>query len=335
MQKSFCEYCIQENEYKIHKINKISILNGEEFNYRAREAVCNNCGNIIFDSSVCDYNLNKLYEEYKKRHKIINITTIHRILTKYSINEYELAQLLGWKNDTISRYLDGDMISNSNSDVLEKIYSNPDYYSVLLQNNKEKINPVDYNKSRQAVRKLSENDATEEKIDAVIKYLLIRCDDMAPFTLHKLLYYIQSFYYVFTDSFLFEENCEAFVNGPIYRSVLERYEVFGYRDANSDILANNKLRLDNEERNVIESIIKFFGCYSEKMLKQMTQNEAPWILTRTNIISKNDFEDNDYRAIIDKNLISEYFKGIKEKYDMANLLDIQKYSIDLFNNISM
>lgn len=335
MQKTFCEYCMKENEYKIHKVNKISILNGEEFRYRAREAFCNNCGNIIFDSSVCDYNLNKLHEEYKRKYKIISTRTIHQTLTKYSINEYELSELLGWKNDTISRYLDGDMISNINSDALEKIYSNPSYYSVVLQNNKEKINPVHYNKSRQAVKKLTENNVSEEKIDAVIKYLLIRCDDFAPSTLHKLLYYIQSFYYVFTDNFIFEEDCEAFADGPIYRSVLERYEVFGYKDANLDILANNKLRLDNLERNVIESVIKFFGCYSEKMLRQMSQNEAPWILTRTNVINKNDFEDNDYRAIIDKNLISEYFKGIKEKYEMSNLLDIQKYSLDLFNNISM
>ncbi len=335
MQKSFCEYCMKEIEYKIHKVNRTSILNGEEFNYSAREAICNNCGNAIFDSILCDYNLNKLYEEYKKKYKIISITTIKHILTKYCINEYELSELLWWKSETIRRYLDGDMISNSHSDVLKKIYNNPSHYLVVLQNNKEKINPVDYNKSRQAVKKLIENGDVEEKIDAVTKYLLIRCDDFAPSTLHKLLYYTQSFYYVFTDSFLFEEDCEAFVNGPVYRSVLERYEIFGYKDTNLDVLSNNKLRLDNVERNVIESVIKFFGCYSEKILRKMTQNEAPWILTRTNIISKNDFEDNNYTAIIDKNLISEYFKGIKEKYDIVNLLDIQKYSMDLFNNISM
>jgi uncharacterized phage-associated protein len=326
---------MKENEYKVHKINKISILNDEELNYRGREAICDKCENVIYVSDVCDYNLKKLYEEYKKKHNIISVIEVNSIIIKYCINDYALSLLLGWKSETISRYLDGDMVEDSHNDILEKIYSNPNYYLILLQSNKERISPVDYNKSRQAVKEILSKDNTEEKIDAVIKYLLIRCEDFTQFTLHKLLYYIQSFYYVFTNKFLFEEDCEAFISGPIYRSVLERYGRFGYEDANKGILANNKLKLDNVERNVVESIIKFYGCYSEKILRQMTQNEAPWILTRTSIINKNDFEDNDYSEIIEKNLISEYFKGIKEKYNMVNLLDIQKYSVDLFNNISM
>lgn len=66
----------------------------------------------------------------------------------------------------------------------------------------------------------------------------------------------------------------------------------------------------------------------------MTRNEAPWMLTRTNIINENNKSENTNR-IIEKDLIVEYFKGIKEKYNMINLLDIQKYSTDLFDKISM
>lgn len=335
MQQSFCEYCMEENEYKVQKINKISFLNGEEISYRARAGICLKCDNEIFISDICDYNLKQLYAEYKMKHNIITVTEIQRIITKYSINEQELAVLLGWDRKRISRYLEGDMLTNSHSDILGKIYKNPSYYSIVLQANKDKINPIDYTKSRQAIEEILNKNVTESKVDAVIKYLLIRCEDFAPLTLHRLLYYVQAFYYVFTDDFLFEEDCEASIDGPIYRSVYERYEKFGFQDVNNDILNNRKLRLDDVERNVVESIIKFWGCYSGKILRKMTQNEAPWILTRTSIINKNDFEDNDYNAIIDKDLISEYFKGIKEKYNMINLLDIQKYSTDLFNNISM
>ena len=67
----------------------------------------------------------------------------------------------------------------------------------------------------------------------------------------------------------------------------------------------------------------------------MTRNEAPWMLTRTNIINENNKKNENPNRIIEKNLIAEYFKGIKEKYNMINLLDIQKYSTDLFDKISM
>jgi uncharacterized phage-associated protein len=239
--------------------------------------------------------------------------------------------LLGWEKETVSRFLDGDMITNSHSDILKKIYENPNYYSIILQTNKERINPIDYNKSRQVVKAILSKNITEEKIDAVIKYLLVRCEDFTPRTLQNLLYYVQAFYYVFTDNFIFNEDFEAFMNGPIYKSVHERYEIFGYEEINKDILANEKLNLEDVERNVVESVIKFYSCYSGKILEQMTRNEAPWIITRTNTIN----EDRNSMKIIEKDLIAIYFKGIKQKYNMTNLLDIQKYSADLFNKISM
>ena len=332
---AFCEYCMNENEYKVHEVNKTSILKDEEISYMAKEGICNNCGNEIFVSDICDYNLKDLYEEYRKKHNIIRIIELQRIVIKYSINEEALSLLLGWEKETISRYLDGDMIINSNSDILKKIYENPNYYSIVLQTNKERIEPIDYNKSRQTLKGILDKDITEEKIDAVIKYLLIRCEDFTPLTLQKLLYYVQAFHYMFTDNFIFKEECEASMEGPVYTSVYERYKKFGYEEINKDILANDKLTLEDVERNIVEGVIKFYSCYSGKILEQMTRNEAPWMLTRTNIINENKIKNENPNKVIEKNSIAEYFKGIKEKYNMINLLDIQKYSIDLFDKISM
>ena len=331
----FCEYCMNENEYKIHEVNKTSILKDEEISYMAKEAICNNCGNEIFVSDICDYNLKTLYEEYRKKHNIIRVIEIQRIIIKYCIKEEALSLLLGWKRETISRYLDGDMITNSHCDILKKIYKNPNYYSIVLQTNKERIEPTYYNESRKAVKVILNKDITEDKIDAVIKYLLIRCEDFTPLTLQKLLYYVQAFYYVFTNNFIFKEDCEASMKGPLYTSVYDRYKRFGYEEINKDILDNDKLTLEDVERNVVESVIKFYSCYSGKVLEQMTRNEAPWILTRTNSINENNINNENINKIIERNLIAEYFKGIKEKYNMINLLDIQKYSTDLFDKISM
>jgi uncharacterized phage-associated protein len=326
---------MKESEYEINEVNKISILKDEEINYMAKKAVCSECNNEIFVSYICDYNLRSLYEEYRNIHNIIKIEELKRIMIKYSINEEALSLLLGWGRDTIKRFLDEDMITSYHSEILKKIYKNPNYYSIVLQTNKERINPVDYNKSRQKVKVILNKDVTEEKIDAVIKHILIRCEDITPFTIQKLLYYVQGFYYIFTDNFIFEEDCEASEKGPVYASVQDRYKDFGYEIINKEILSNDNLKLDDVERNVVESIIKFYGCYSGKILEQMTKNEAPWILVRTKNINENNITGNIQYKIIEKNAIGIYFKGLKEKYNMTNLLDVQKYSTDLFNNISM
>lgn len=332
---AFCEYCMSENDYKVHSVNKTSRLKNEKIDYTAKEAVCNICGNEVFISEICDYNLEKLYEQYRKIHNIISVEEIKHILIEYCIDEEALALLLRWKSGTVNRYLEGDMPVNFHSEILKKICEDPNYYLDLLKNNKERITPIDYNKSKQAINEVLYNGSVEEKIDAVIKYILVRCEDFTPFTLQNLLYYVQAFSYVFTKEFIFKEDCEANIAGPIYRSVFERYKKFGYDNVNKDILINENLKLEDVERNIVEGIIKFYGCYSGKILKQMTNYEAPWILTRAAYDSENDIENDESNKIINKNLISEYFNGIKEKYNMVNLLDIQKYSIDLFNKISM
>jgi len=334
-QVAFCEYCTNKNQYKINEINKTSRLKDEDIDYEAKEAICNSCGNEIFVSDICDYNLTNLYEEFRKKHNIIMITEIKYIMIKYAIDEYTLSLLLGWKKETINRYLEGDIPTTSHSDILRKVYENPNYYSIILQANKEKISPTDYNKSRKSVNDVLNKDITEEKIDAVIQYLLRRGEDITPLALQKLLYYVQAFYHMFTDNFVFKEDCEASMEGPIYMSVYERYKKFGYEEINKDILANDKLELEDIERNIVESVIKFYSCYSGKILKQMIYNEAPWILTRAAMFKENNLENDNINKIIEKSLISEYFKGTKEKYNMINLLDIQKYSIALFNQISM
>lgn len=332
---AFCEYCLREVNYEINEINKMSMIKDEEIHYEARKAICSECNNEIFVSEICDYNLTSLYEEYKNLHNIIKVEEIKLILIKYNIDEEVLSLLLGWGREAISRYINGDMINSSNSDILKKIYKNPNYYSIILQTNKERINPVDYNKSRKAVKAVLNKDITEEKIDSIIKYILIRCEDITPSTIQKLLYYVQGFYYMFTDDYIFQEDCIASVKGPIYESVKERYDHYGYEIINKDILLNDDLQLEDVERNVIESIIKFYGCYSGKILEQMTKNEAPWMLARTKGIKENSFQGNAQNKIIEKNSIGIYFKGLKEKYIMTNLLDIQKYSTDLFSNLSM
>ena len=277
-----------------------------------------------------DYNLKNLYDEYRKTHNIVTVEEIESIINEYCIGKRPLSLLLGWGEQTVSRYLDGDIPTKQYSDILKKVYEDSHYYLEILESGKEKIKALIYNKSKEAIINIAGEYTEDDKIDSVIKYLLIRCEDVTPLALQKLLYYVQSFYYVFTGRFIFKEDCEAWVHGPVYRKVYDRYKKFGYEPIDSEILGVSTIKLNDVEISVIESIIKFYSCYSGKVLEQMTHNEKPWILTRVGISNM-----DSCSKIIEKGLISQYFTEIKERYNMINLLDIQKYSRDLFDKISM
>ena len=336
-QIAFCEYCKKEQPYTINEINKISTLNKEEIFYEGKESYCCICGNEIFVNDVCRENLNSLYDEYRKKHSLIDKDKILLILKKYDICEEGLSLILGFEKHTISRYMNGDMISEHDSDVIKKIYDNIQYYSLLLNTNKENIKPSEYLKSRRAVNFLNNTETVEKKIDNVIRYILTRCDDLTPLIIEKLLYYVQAFYYVFTEHFLFEEDLIAGDKGPIFQSVMDRYEVCGFDAINNEILNDDELILEDIEKNIAEGVLKFYGCYSGKILEKMVENESPWILTRKQMLQRSRGEIElslEESRIINKELISSYFKGIKDKYNMISVLDMEKYSRDIFEKIS-
>ncbi|MGN0144600.1 MAG: type II toxin-antitoxin system antitoxin SocA domain-containing protein [Clostridium sp.] len=336
-QRAFCEYCMKEQNYVVKRMSKTAVLNDEEISYEGKESYCNECKNEIFVNNVCRENLNSLYGEYKRKHNLIENKKIQLILKKYDISEEGLSIVLGLSKDAITRYLKGDMVSAYDSDVLNKAYESIQYYSIMLQTNKARINPNEYLRSSRAVKFQTTCKRVEKNMDAVIRYILTRYDDITPLILQKLLYYVQAFYYVFTDHFLFEEDCIAEARGPVFESVMTRYEIFGFDMINNEILNNKNLNIQDIEKNIVEGVLKFYGCYSGKILEKMVQNEAPWILTRKQMIEKNreqSGECDENINIIKKELISIYFTGVKEKYSMMSLLDMEKYSRDIFKNIS-
>ena len=114
-----------------------------------------------------------------------------------------------------------DLDPVSYTHLLQKIYDDPAYYKELLEKNKDNLKSLQaYEKSKRKVQELlGEENKTGSKLDSIIQYLLYKCEDITPLALQKALYYVQGFYYAFEGRFLFEEDCEAWVHGPVYRDI--------------------------------------------------------------------------------------------------------------------
>ena len=79
--------------------------------------------------------------------------------------------------------------------------------------------------------------------------------------------------------------------------------------------------VDDDKKNLLDVVIRCFGFYNGKALEKMTHYEHPWMEARRG--KKIDEISNN---IISKESIAEYFSKIKEKYNMIDLFDIEKYS---------
>lgn len=325
----FCEECRKDVEYTIASVPMVGTIKGKEYQYSGSEARCVDCGSPLYIPELSDANLRSLYDVFRQENGIIPLEIIRAIPEKYEIGKRPLSLLLGWGEQTFSRYSDGDMPTRQYSDMLFRIYREPQFYAELLEANKANLpSQHAYEKSRRAVDALlSLDNQTDSKINTVIQYLLSQCEDITPLALQKALYYIQGFYYAFYKSFLFAEDCQAWVHGPVYRDIY-----FRYRDYRFDPIERTS-SFDSEvfsagEKAIYDSVINNICCYSGKVLERFTHNETPWLVTRGALPLS---EPSD--RTIEKAVIGAYFDEVKAKYSMVNPSDIIAYSQDMFRQL--
>jgi len=327
--KTFCEICRNDVEYSVSSVKLAGKIKNKKYYYLGKKACCADCGSPVFVPEVNDYNLIALYDVFRAENKIISLDEIKSIPQKYAIGKRPLSLLLGWGEQTFSRYCDGDMPTRQYSNMLKRLFEDPSFYLQILEENKKNLkSDLSYEKSRKAVEKLINiNSNNDSKIDSVIKYLLNRCEDITPLALQKALYYIQGFYFAFNQTFIFSEDCQAWTHGPVYRDIYFRYRDYRFDPIEKQSKFDTNI-FSSEEIAIFDSIVNNICCYSGKILESFTHNESPWLITRGDLPLNEPSE-----RIIDKKLIGDYFSKIKDEYSMQHPTDIKLYSREMFLKI--
>ena len=328
-EKTFCEECRNDVEYTTASVPMTGTIKGKAYHYTGTEARCADCGNLVFVPEISDDNLRSLYNVFREENGIVSLDVICAIPEKYDIGKRPLSLLLGWGELTFSRYCDGDIPTRQYSDILQRIYNEPQFYSELLEANKANLKSQrTYEKTRRAVDALLSVDApSNSKINTVIQYLLYQCEDITPLALQKALYYIQGFHFAFYRTFLFSEDCQAWTHGPVYRDIYFRYRDYRFDPIEKTTTFDTSV-FSASEKAICDSVINSICCYSGKILERFTHNEAPWLTTRGDLP---DSAPSD--RIIEKSVIGAYFDAVKAKYNMVNPRDIKDYSQDMFQQL--
>ncbi len=329
MSKTFCEICNELVEYKIKKRIKEEIINNKIVLFNEFYAICKKCNNEVYVEKLYDQNMLEYSEKVKEINGVITIKEIEKILNKYAIGKKPLSLVLGWGEVTIIRYLEGSTPEKAYSDILKKVLEDPNTLYEYLEKNKDLITKVAYKKT---LGKIMELKLTEDqsKIYLISKHIIAKMEDITPLALQKILYYIQGFSTYFFDKPIFNDNAEAWVHGPVYREIYDRFSYYRYNPiSKNEFESYNEIdSLNEKELKLIDSVINNFGVYSGKILEKMTHTTIPWEEGRKEL-SEEEYSSN----IIDTDTMKDYFTNIGKKYKMKDVSDISKYASSMFKEI--
>jgi uncharacterized phage-associated protein len=89
-------------------------------------------------------------------------------------------------------------------------------------------------------------------------------DHPSPLRVHKLCYYAQGFHLGRTDTLLFADDIQAWVDGPVVPA-LDRTP------------PKHATELTDDERSSVEAAIDRYGRLDDRQLVRRTHNESPWL----------------------------------------------------------
>jgi len=114
---------------------------------------------------------------------------------------------------------------------------------------------------------------------SVAKYITERHGDMTAMKLQKLMYYAQAWHMVWAERPLFDDDFEAWANGPVLPSLYDRHRGMFYVSPALFPYADSAT-LHPQERTNIDKVLGFYGQQTAQWLSNLTHQEAPWLQAR-------------------------------------------------------
>lgn len=125
--------------------------------------------------------------------------------------------------------------------------------------------------------------------------------------LQKLCYYSQAWTLAWDEKPLFEEDFQAWANGPVSPVLFAQHRglfVVSYSDMPSNSSENN-LTLDEKEN--IDKVIAYYGDKDAHWLSELTHQERPWKEAR----ARANAQPGDYcTEVISKFSMQDYYSGL-------------------------
>lgn len=220
MNRAFCPNCEEHTEATLGVEKEVYNVRGEPIEIEAEVAICQKCGEKIFDEERDSRNLEKAYSQYREKHNLLPPDKIRTIREKYGLSQRALSRLLGWGEITIHRYENGAIQDNVHDSTLHFI-EDPQNMQKLFEANRNKLPCYTVARLEKSIASFMQEDKEQtfqisferlvshqhvdltsgfreydlEKLKNMILYLVKCLDGVLKVKLNKLLWYCDFLYF--------------------------------------------------------------------------------------------------------------------------------------------
>lgn len=156
-------------------------------------------------------------------------------------------------------------------------------------------------------------------IQDVTDYIVLRASEagevLVHHKLHRLLFYVQAWSLV-EDAKIFDDTFQAWVHGPVARSVFDRfqpthtlYDLIGIHEVRPGYQPST---IDGAKRKHIDEVLDAYLRFSFTQLSDMTRRELPWIQARGALAPDARCEDE-----IDEAVIKKYYQELLDQSQLV------------------
>jgi len=151
-------------------------------------------------------------------------------------------------------------------------------------------------------------------VQDVAAYVIGKQGSVTSVKLQKLVYYSQVWSLIWDDTELFEQEIQAWANGPVVWELFNQYR--GLYTIDSATAGDSNI-LTKSQRDTIDQVLESYGSLSARQLSHLTHAEAPWREARRDLP-----DTASSSAIITLASIVEYYGALDTSSEAANVNDI-------------
>ena len=138
----------------------------------------------------------------------------------------------------------------------------------------------------------------------VAKYILISMGSMSTWKLQKLCYYSQAWSLAWTEEPIFEEDFQAWANGPVCPQLFHCHQGM-FTIGSNDLIAGNPCNLTEDQKDTVNIVLKDYGSMEPYELRELTHREDPWKIARNGLP-----EGASGQAVISKEAMGAYYGSL-------------------------
>ena len=159
----YCDSCNKKTETRIISRQETYEVYGEQITVEAQILICSECGEELFCEELDSATLNKAYNEYRRRHKLLMPDEIKKIREQYGLSQRSFSKLLNWGDKTIFRYENGSIQDKAHNSLL-LFLKDPENMRSYITDNEVVLNEKQKQKLMQTIDNLEKEKNTSNKL---------------------------------------------------------------------------------------------------------------------------------------------------------------------------